>query len=69
MVKDWTADVVGRMHTAGITGQVLAKECGYCETYLSLILHSKRQSTKAKEQILKSLATLEQRLSDTTKQL
>lgn len=38
MEGDWTAEVVGRMHAARITGQQLAAKCGYTAAYLSTVL-------------------------------
>lgn len=33
MIGEWTAEVVGRMHLAGITGKQLAEECGITNSY------------------------------------
>lgn len=50
--KSWTADVVGRMHEAGITGLQLAEECGYTNSYVSSVLHCKKGDEKTKQKIL-----------------
>ena len=42
MLDNWIANVVGRMHVAGITGQQLAKECGYNPAYLSMRSEERR---------------------------
>lgn len=58
-MDDWTSEVVGRMHHAGITGLRLADECGYTNSYLSAILHGRKGSDKSKQTILDALARLE----------
>ena len=63
MPENWTADVVGRMHIAGITGQMLAQECGYTAPYLSTVLNGKRGTEQTKECVLKALERLENRLT------
>lgn len=45
MSSDWTAEVVGRMHTAGITGLMLAQESGYSNSYVSTVLNGKKGNT------------------------
>ena len=47
----WIADVVGRMHVAGITGKRLAAECGYTESYLSTVLHGKKGDSNTQRRI------------------
>ena len=42
MTLDWTAEVVGRMHMAAITGKQLADEAGLTNSYLSAVLHNKK---------------------------
>ncbi len=59
MAQDWTAEAVGRMHTARITGRALAKECGYSEAYVSEVLNGRRGTEKTKEKLLAALARLE----------
>lgn len=63
MQLDWTAEVVGRMHLASITGRQLAEECGISNTYLSVVLHGKKGSEKTKKLILAALSRLEQKKS------
>ena len=43
---DWTAEVVGRMHMAAITGKQLADEAGLTNSYLSAVLHNKKGNAK-----------------------
>lgn len=63
MSENWTADVVGRMHVARITGQMLAKECGYSAAYVSSVLNGKRGTEETKENILAALDRLEAKCS------
>lgn len=64
MENSWTADVVGRMHSARITGLQLADECGYSNSYLSAVLHGKKGDEKTKQTILDGLERLEQKRHD-----
>ena len=52
-------DVVGRMHVGRITGQMLAKECGYNPSYVSEVLNGKRGTEKTIQNILDALSRLE----------
>lgn len=56
---DWTAEVVGRMHSAGISGLQLAAECGFSNTYLSTVLHGKKGAEKTRQRIMDGLERLE----------
>ena len=60
MQLDWTADVAGRKHMAGITGRELAKEVGVTNSYLSAILHKKRGNDQIQQRIILALERLEQ---------
>ena len=69
MIFDWTAEVVGRMHTARITGLVLAEEAGISNAYLSHVLHKTRICTDdTRQRILDALERLEQRQSEAVNQ-
>lgn len=57
---DWTAEVAGRMHAAGITGLELAKEAGVSNSYLSAVLHKKRGYECTQKRIIEALERLEQ---------
>lgn len=61
MLDLWIADVVGRMHIAGITGKMLAAECGYTESYLSTVLHGQKGNEATQKRIVEALARLEQK--------
>lgn len=65
MNLDWTAEVAGRMHTAGITGLELAEEAGLTNSYVSAVLHKKKGNDKTRQRIICALERLEQRQADT----
>ena len=67
--EDWTAEVVGRMHSVRITGQQLAEECGYSAAYVSTILNGKKPALEqTKERIFQALERLEQAAQKTRKE-
>lgn len=59
LIGEWTAEVVGRMHLAGITGKQLAEECGITNSYLSTVLHGKKGDENTRQRILAALERLE----------
>lgn len=59
MSGDWTAEIVGRMHTARITRRQLAAKCGYSAAYLSTVLNGKKGVEKTRITIFEALAALE----------
>lgn len=61
MIGEWTAEVVGRMHLAGITGKQLAEECGITNSYLSTVLHGKKGDETTQQRILAALERLEEK--------
>ena len=61
MLKDWTAEVVARLHTANLTQAKLAEEIGITVQYLSEVLHKKKGNKKTKEKVLAALEALEQK--------
>ena len=61
MTLDWTAEVVGRMHMAAITGKQLADEAGLTNSYLSAVLHNKKGNARTQQRIIDALERLEQR--------
>lgn len=63
MNLDWTAEVVGRMHMAAITGKQLADETGLTNSYLSAVLHHKKGNAATQQRIMDALERLEQRLA------
>lgn len=64
MQLDWTAEVAGRMHMAGVTGLALAKEAGITNSYLSVVLHKKKGNEQTRQRIICALERLEQRQAD-----
>lgn len=52
---DWTAEVVGRMHMAAITGKQLADEAGLTNSYLSAVLHNKKGNATTQQRIIDAL--------------
>ena len=68
MEGDWTAEVVGRMHAARITGQQLAAKCGYTAAYLSTVLNGKKGVAVTRETIFTALSELEKQKSSMNKE-
>lgn len=64
MILDWTAEVAGRMHAAGVTGLELAKEAGITNSYLSAVLHRKKGNEQTRQRVICALERLEQRQAD-----
>lgn len=59
MLEDWTADVVGRMHKAHITGKQLAEKAGITNAYLSTVLNGHKGNDDTKRKIVEALEALE----------
>lgn len=59
MLEEWTADVVGRMHRAKITGLQLAKRAGITNAYLSTVLNGHKGTDETKQRIIVALESLE----------
>lgn len=67
MLDDWTAEVVGRMHAAHISGGALAAEAGYSPGWLSTVLNDPSRGTKETEtNIFAALERLEQAVKEGT---
>lgn len=64
MIMDWTAEVVGRMHAARVTGLELAKEAGVSNSYLSAVLHKKKGDEQTRQRIISALERLEQQRAE-----
>lgn len=58
-VENWTANVVARLHAGKILQRELAAECGFSETYLSLVLNHERGDEGTKQKVLEALERLE----------
>ena len=52
-------EIVGRMHVARITGQMLAKESGYNASYISEVLNGRRGTERTLQNIFDALSRLE----------
>lgn len=55
MPKEWTGNLVGLMHTHGITFSELADELGVTNRYVSAILNSHKEPTGAEERLRDAL--------------
>lgn len=53
MPAQWTADLLGKMHLAGVTSKELAAEAGWHPKYLSVVLNGHREP-KGAEQTLRA---------------
>lgn len=51
MREEWTGEVVGKMHVAGITNDDLAKEMCCNKSYVSMILNGVRTPRNGRERI------------------
>lgn len=59
MLEDWTAEVVGRMHKAGVTGKQLAEKAGITNAYLSTVLNGHKGNEDTQRRIFAALQELE----------
>lgn len=51
MPAKWTADLLGKMHLAGITAKQLAAEVGWNPKYLSVVLNGHKEPKGAEEKL------------------
>jgi len=58
MPAQWTGEIVGRMHIAGVTAKQLAKVAGWHPKYLSAVLNGHRKSKNAEQTLRKALDEL-----------
>ena len=58
MPAQWTADLLGKMHLAGVTAKQLASEAGWHEKYLSAVLNGHREPKNAEQTLRAALARL-----------
>lgn len=49
MPAQWTADLLGKMHLAGVTAKELAAEAGWHPKYLSVVLNGHREPKGAEQ--------------------
>lgn len=58
MPAQWTADIIGKMHLAGITAKQLAEEVGWHEKYLSAVMNGHREPKDAEVKVRAALSKL-----------
>ena len=58
MPAQWTADVIGQMHLAGITSQELANQLCCSPNYVSMVLNGHRVPKNAETRFRKALNEL-----------
>ena len=51
MPAQWTADLLGKMHMAGVTAKQLAAETGWNPKYLSVVLNGHKEPKGAEEKL------------------
>lgn len=51
MPANWTGDLLGRMHNAGVTRKDIAKKVHYSYGYVSMIFNSKRATSGEKREL------------------
>lgn len=68
MPAQWTADLIGEMHLAGITAKQLASEAGWHEKYLSVVLNGHREPKNAEQTLRNALNRLKERKKMTAKE-
>lgn len=57
-MDQWTGELIGRMHNAGVTANELAAHMGVTKVYISLILNCKRRPKDAQERLEKAFAEI-----------
>ena len=65
MPAQWTADLIGEMHLAGVTAKQLAAEAGWHEKYLSVVLNGHREPKNAEQTLRAALARLVEKKEET----
>lgn len=58
MPAKWTADLLGKMHLAGVTAKQLAEEVGWNPKYLSVVLNGHKEPKGAEEKLNAALERL-----------
>ncbi len=58
MPAQWTAEILGEMHLAGITAKQLAEEAGWHEKYLSAVMNGHRDPKGAEETLRAALGRI-----------
>lgn len=58
MPAQWTGDIVGQMHIAGISKKLLAEYMGCSPEYISMVLNGKREPQGAEERFRQAVEEL-----------
>ncbi len=58
MPAQWTGQIIGEMHIAGITAKQLAEAAGWNPKYLSAVLNGHRAPKTAEQTLRRALDTL-----------
>lgn len=58
MPAQWTAEILGEMHLAGVTAKQLAAEAGWHEKYLSAVMNGHRDPKGAEDTLRAALARI-----------
>ncbi len=58
MPAQWTGQIIGEMHIAGITAKQLAEAAGWNPKYLSAVLNGHRTPKTAEQTLREALDTL-----------
>lgn len=70
MPAQWTADVIGQMHLAGVSNRQLAEALGMTPEYISMVLNGHREPDGAEARFREALARLTSaRGQDTTSEV
>ena len=62
MPEKWTGGAIGRMHMLKISNKTLAKELGWTEEYVSMVLNGKRCPKGAESKICAAITRIEKAL-------
>ena len=57
-MPEWTAEVIAQLHKYGIKRYELAEAAGFTPAYVSLMLHGRKTSERARVQICNTLLKL-----------
>lgn len=66
MPEKWTGEIVKELHNNKISQNELAKEIGWTVEYVSMILNSRRNPTKAKSKMKSAMQAIIERRKENT---
>lgn len=61
MPAQWTADLIGEMHLAGVSSKALAEEVDWHPKYLSAVLNGHKNPKKAEQTLREGLRRIKER--------